>query len=237
MTKRLIVLLCALVTTGSTTLAYWFWPDFGRPLPEAAVARISGPLYVMRVEPVTDDAIAAMVESLAPHLPIEVRATDEWVLDDRHLLQWDDDLYNSEIIVARLEEITPPGTRVLGVTDQPMFDEGHWWLFGTAQLGGRTGVVSTAHLWVDDIPGDTAHPLFRERLSKVGVHEFGHTLGFVHCEQSRCIMRFSTDVGVLDHKRHTFCRMCLFRDFSPLGRHATDEQWSPAESQREPDPN
>jgi archaemetzincin len=210
------------MTTGSSTLAYWLWPDLGKPLPPEAAATISGPLYVMRVEPVRDGAIRAMVESLATHLPIEVRATDEWVLDDRHLLQWEDDLYNSETIVARLEEITPPGTHVLGVTDQPMFDEGHWWLFGTAQLGGRTAVVSTAHLWVDDIPGDTKHPLFRERLSKVGVHEFGHTRGFVHCEQPRCIMRFSTDVGVLDHKRHRFCKMCLLREYGPLERNSSD---------------
>jgi len=223
MTKRLVVLLGALLTTGGTTLAYWLWPDLGRPMPAAAAATISGRLYIMRVEPVTDDSIQAMAESLATHLPIEVRATDEWVLDDRHILRWEDDLYDSEKIVYRLEEITPPGTHVLGVTDQPMVDEGHWWLFGTAQLGGRTAVVSTAHLWVDDIPGDTAHPLFRERLSKVGVHEFGHTRGFVHCEHARCIMRFSTDVGVLDHKRHTFCKMCLLRDYDPVGRHASDE--------------
>ena len=223
MTKRLVILLGLFATTGSTTLAYWLWPDFGRPLPAEAVANISGPLYIVRVEPVCDGAVQAMAESLASHLPIEVRATDEWALDDRDILRWADDLYDSEKIVYRLEEITPPGTRVLGVTDQPMFDEGHWWLFGTAQLGGRTAVVSTAHLWVDDIPGDTAHPLFRQRLSKVGVHEFGHTRGFVHCDHARCVMRFSTDVGVLDHKRHTFCRMCLLRDYVPLGRHASDE--------------
>jgi len=225
MSRRLILLLGVFVTSGGTAAAYWFWPDTGRPLPPAAVAQIAGPLFVMRVEPVRDESVRAMVESVATHLPIEVRATDDWVLDDRHLLQWEEDLYNSETIVGRLAEITPPGTRVLGVTDQPMYDEGHWWLFGTAQFGGRTAVVSTAHLWVDDIPGDTTHALFRARLSKVGVHEFGHTRGFVHCDRPRCVMRFSTDVGVLDHKRHTFCRMCLLRDFDPLlkARHSNDE--------------
>ncbi len=204
------------MTSGGTTAAYWFWPDFGKPLPPAALAGTTGPLYVVRVEPVTDDVIRTFVECLSPHLPIEVRATDQWVLDERHTLDWDEDLYNSEVLVERLAEITPPPTRVIGVTNQPMFDEGHWWLFGTARLGGRTAVVSTAHLWVDDIPGNTSHALFRERISKVGVHEIGHTLGWVHCPTARCVMRFSTDIGVLDHKRHQFCRQCLMRDFRRL---------------------
>ena len=132
-----------------------------------------------------------------------------WILDERDTLRWEDDLYDSQVLVARLEEMTPPGTRVLGITDQPMFDVGHWWLFGTAQLGGRTAVLSTAHLWVDDIPGDTKHPLFRDRLAKVGIHEFGHTLGFVHCPNARCVMEFSPSVGVLDVSRYTFCKTCL----------------------------
>ena len=214
MSKRLVILMGVLVVTSGSAAAYWFWPDVGKPLPAEALGRIRGPLYVVKVEPVTDDAVRALVKSLAPHLPIEVRATGEWSLDERHTLTWDGDLYNSQVLVARLEEITPPGTRVLGITDQPMFDEGHWWLFGTGQLGGRTAVVSTAHLWFDDIPGDTAHPVFRDRLSKVGVHEFGHTLAFMHCPTDpRCVMWFSSEVRMLDEGRHTFCRRCLMRDF------------------------
>jgi archaemetzincin len=170
------------------------------------------------VQPVTHASVEAFVQSLALHLPIAVEATDDWVVDERSTLQWEDDLYDSRKLVARLEEITPPGTRVLGITDQPMFEDGHWWLFGSARLGGRTGVVSTTHLWVDDIAGNTAHPLFRDRLSKVAVHEFGHTLGFMHCTNSRCVMEFSPDTGVLDQSRHTFCRKCLMVDFESLVR-------------------
>ncbi len=213
MTKRMLILLALLFTSSGSTLAYWLWPEPAYPLPAAAVAKIRGPLYIVKVEPVTDDAVQALVESLAPRLPIEVRATDEWSLDERHTLEWDGDLYNSETLIAQLEEITPPGTRVLGLTDQPMYDEGHWWLFGTAQLGGRTGVVSTAHLWFDDIAGDTKHPVFRDRISKVAVHEFGHTLAFIHCPNPRCVMWFSSELSMEDYKRHMFCRTCLTRDF------------------------
>jgi archaemetzincin len=217
MVRRIHFLLGALVASTCLTGAYWFWPEGGGPLPAAAVAQISGPLYIVRVEPVTDASIRALVESLAPHLPIDVRFTDQWSLDERHTLQWDEDLYNSQTILEQLQEITPDGVRVMGITDQPMFDEGHWWLFGTAQLGGRTAILSTAHLWVDDIPGDTTHPIFRDRLSKVAVHEFGHTRSFIHCSDLRCVMNFSPDMTTLDKSRHTFCRRCLMQDFQAAG--------------------
>lgn len=209
MSRRLATLLVILALSTGSTIAYWLWPEPLTPLPKSAVDRLAGPLYIVRVEPVTDASIQSLVASLAPHLPIAVEATDRWSLDDRASLQWDEDLYDSRIIIEQLEDMTPPGTRVLGVTDQPMFDTGHWWLFGTAQLGGRTGIVSTAHLWVDDIPGRTADPLFRTRLSKVGVHEFGHTLSLIHCSKPKCVMYFSAEVSDLDAGTHSLCKNCL----------------------------
>src|SRR5262245_11999122 len=188
MVRRSHFLLATIAASTCLTTGYWLWPDQGRPLTATVAARFSGPLYVVRVEPVTDAAVAALVESLSPHLPVPVRATDDWVLDERGSLRWEEDLYDSRVLIARLNEITAADTRVLGITDQPMFEEGHWWLYGTAQLGGRAAVVSTAHLWVDYIAGNTEHPIFRQRLSKVAVHEIGHTLGFSHCTNQRCVM-------------------------------------------------
>ncbi|MBI3464427.1 MAG: matrixin family metalloprotease [Planctomycetes bacterium] len=82
-------------------------------------------------------------------------------------------------------------------------------MFGKAWTGGRTAVVSTAHLWVADREGDTAHRLFRARLARVSVHEFGHTLGFLHCEHPRCVMKESLNLSMLDRTRATFCPECL----------------------------
>jgi archaemetzincin len=70
-------------------------------------------------------------------------------------------------------------------------------------------IVSTAHLWADDAVGDARHPLFRDRLAKVGVHELGHTLGFQHCDDARCVMKLSTQLDTLDYTRPIFCKACL----------------------------
>ena len=105
--------------------------------------------------------------------------------------------------------LTPPGDHTIGITDQPMHDEDHWWLYGKARLSGRTSLVSTGHLWLDDHEGDTHQWLLCERLGKVGVHEFGHSVGFTHCEDPRCVMRFATELWMLDQTRAGFCGGCV----------------------------
>lgn len=215
MRKRLAFLLIVLFALLAVAPAYWAWPDFGRPLPPAALATLPGPIRIVRVQPVREESVRALVESLPPHLAVDLRVADEWVIDERQMLQWDEDLYYAPHLLERLAELAPPGFGLLGVTDQPMYEEGHWWLFGIADAE-RPALVSTAHLWFDDIEGDTAHPIFRDRLSKVAVHEVAHSLGFMHCPNPRCVMFFSSSLGMLDRGRHTFCKTCLDREYAPI---------------------
>jgi predicted Zn-dependent protease len=153
--------------------------------------------------------VTALVEALQPHLPIELHVSDQWIVDERHRLEWDEDLYHAEILLGRLEEITPSDVYVLGVTDQAMYEGSHWWLYGSSRFGGRVAIVSSAHLWVDDVVGETGHRLFRERLSKAALHELAHNLGFAHCTAPRCLMYFATELDTVDARCHTFCNTCL----------------------------
>ena len=208
MTRRLKVLVGILAVSSTLTGTYWLWPGPSMSL-SAALRRGVGRLTVIRVEPVRDESVRAFVQSLAPLVPCELRLSSDGSVDERRLLSWEGDVYDADVLLDRLEELTPTGEHTIGITDQPMHDEGHWWLYGKARLSGRTSLVSTAHLWVDDHEGDTQRWLFRERLGKVGVHEFGHSVGFVHCEHPRCVMRFATQLWMLDETRPSFCRGCV----------------------------
>jgi archaemetzincin len=172
------------------------------------LTRLNGPVYVIAVEPVAPESLQAFTEALAQVLPLEVIFSDQWHADERHLLSWEGDLYNADLLIDTLRPMIPRGTRIIGVTDQPMHDEDHWWLYGKAR---DVCIVSTAHLWRDEWSSDRDwnDQLFRSRLAKVGVHEFGHSAGFQHCEDSRCVMYFATDLWMLDGIEPLFCRKCL----------------------------
>lgn len=101
--------------------------------------------------------------------------------------------------------------RWLGVTSVDLFAPVLTFVFGEAQLGGAAAVVSTCRLDAAfrGLPADQDH--LQERLEKEAVHELGHTYGLVHCDDSRCVMRSSTDVEGIDSKRIGFCMECLLR--------------------------
>jgi len=191
-----------------TLLVAWTWKRREDPPSMQALSQIGGPIYIVRVEPVREESFRAFAECLAAVIRVEVQATDRWRVDERHLLSWEGDLYDVDGLLDQIVSTIPKGARVIGVTDQPMHDEDHWWLYGK---GGRAAVVSTAHLWRDEWSEarDVQDSLFRERLAKVGVHELGHCLGFQHCEQPHCVMWFSTELWMLDRSGTVFCQKCL----------------------------
>jgi archaemetzincin len=84
-------------------------------------------------------------------------------------------------------------------------------VFGQAQLGGRTGVVSLARLRQEfyGLPPDRA--VFAGRAVKEALHETGHMFGLVHCAERGCAMSLATNVRQIDTKQAAFCAPCTAR--------------------------
>jgi archaemetzincin len=97
-----------------------------------------------------------------------------------------------------------PGTKRLGITTVDLFLPVFTHLVGYAPLGGETGVVSSFRLGT----GLDDRGLLMDRLEKEVLHEFGHTLGLVHCRLSWCVMRPSVDPDELDLRDAAFCEHC-----------------------------
>ncbi|MCH7945816.1 MAG: hypothetical protein IIC73_07365, partial [Armatimonadetes bacterium] len=55
-----------------------------------------------------------------------------------------------------------------------------WGVFGLGRVNGSSAVVSTFRLNRDGVSEEQ----FQERLYKVVVHEYGHTVGLPHCTES-----------------------------------------------------
>ena len=116
--------------------------------------------------------------------------------------------YYSTAILQRLERISDPDARILGVTACDLYVPVLTFVFGEAQLDGNCAVVSTARLDEEFYGLPPREDLLRERLVKEAVHELGHTFGLRHCADWRCVMTSSHAVERLDVKTGEFCERC-----------------------------
>jgi archaemetzincin len=131
-------------------------------------------------------------------------ATDPPAAFDPERRQWNA-VVVLQTLLARPEA---DGERLLGVTERDLFVPVLSFVFGQAQLRGRTAVVSLARLR-PEFHGLRPDPeLLARRAVKEAVHEVGHSLGLVHCLDRRCPMALSLGLEDLDFKQATPCPSC-----------------------------
>ncbi len=141
----------------------------------------------------------------ATHIAAEALSPDR-ALDPRRRQ------YYSTEILAMLERAHPPHVgQVLGVAEVDLFIPILTFVFGEAQLGGRVALLSLARLRSSYYGEDEDPDLLYRRAEKEAIHELGHTLGLVHCDDYGCVMRFSSSVEEVDIKGDRFCPNCATR--------------------------
>lgn len=81
-------------------------------------------------------------------------------------------------------------------------------VFGEARQNGDIALVSLYRLTVpgDGSPVSTDQVL--TRCAKIALHELGHLLNLLHCDDPLCLMHFSDSLAVLDRIPLNFCRYC-----------------------------
>jgi len=116
--------------------------------------------------------------------------------------------HSSEILVRMQSLVTPGSWRMLGVAAVDLYVPILTFVFGEAQMGGPCAVVSLHRLRQEfyGLPADTT--LLRDRLLKEAVHEVGHTVNLVHCDDYRCAMAPSHAVEWIDLKDSELCPNC-----------------------------
>jgi len=127
-----------------------------------------------------------------------------------------DRAYDSQRRQYRAENFLPPLARwrrqqddlVLGLTAVDLFVPRLNFVFGLAEPGQGTAVVSVARLDPRFFQQPPDPALREERALKEAVHELGHLLGLPHCRDPRCIMFFSNTLADTDRKGPGFCPAC-----------------------------
>jgi archaemetzincin len=126
--------------------------------------------------------------------------------------------YHASSIVRRLALLASKGLPVLGITDVDLFVPDASFVFGEADRGSNTAIVSTARLGHGPEGVDVPLEQLRRRVLVEVVHELGKLFGLSHCVDARCAMYLSHRPSDADRKGPGLCAAC--RAALGLGEHA-----------------
>lgn len=133
-------------------------------------------------------------------------------LDPSFALHVERQQYHSSEILASMQQYINGNTwRILGVTQLDLYIPILTFVFGEAQMGGKSAVVSYHRLQQEfyGLPADMDR--LANRLLVESVHELGHTFHLTHCHDYQCAMAPSHAVEWIDIKDSGFCEDCLAR--------------------------
>ena len=102
------------------------------------------------------------------------------------------------------------GTRplILGVANADLFAPGLTFVFGQADTTGGVAIISLTRTYPAFYGRPHDVPTFRRRNAIEAVHEVGHLLGIMHCEDRHCVRFFSSTIVDSDRKGPLFCARC-----------------------------
>jgi archaemetzincin len=115
--------------------------------------------------------------------------------------------YSTPILEKLALKATPDTSRILAITDIDLFIPILTFVYGEAQLGGTSCIISTCRL-TKDLSAETSKDIFYSRVIKEAIHELGHTFKLLHCKDPSCIMHYCRSIKDVDQKSDQLCRYC-----------------------------
>ena len=117
--------------------------------------------------------------------------------------------YNAGIIIEAMEALQFGNhDKVIGVLEKDLFIPIFTHVFGEARQGGKCGLVSLFRLAKNPDGSAPKRSVIQERAAKVALHELGHLLDLLRCEQQKCLMHFSGGVDEVDQMSLDLCEYC-----------------------------
>jgi archaemetzincin len=115
---------------------------------------------------------------------------------------------HSTAVLETISSLAPPhALKVLAVTRADLFIPILTYVFGEAQLGGKSCILST-HRLIEPPCLTTTEQGLHCRVAKEAIHELGHTFNLRHCPEHHCIMHYCRNLQDVDRKSNDLCRYC-----------------------------
>ena len=118
--------------------------------------------------------------------------------------------YYSTVILNKLELLKSSSRElILGVTEEDLYVPTKNYIFGEADPIAKVGVVSLFRLKQENYSFLDTEEFFFSRVIKEAVHQLGHTIGLIHCNNPRCAMYFCDSLTDIDKKTGRYCDNCM----------------------------
>lgn len=168
-------------------------------------------IQLLRIGDVEEDLLQELCQGLTRELraPCEVLPD---ALDPTFAFHPERQQYHSTQLLARMSPYVSRQTwRLLGVATVDLYIPILTFVFGEAQVGDFSAIVSSHRLRQEFYGLPAEQSLLRLRLLKEAVHELGHTFELSHCDDYRCAMAPSHAVEWIDVKTSSYCQTCRAR--------------------------
>lgn len=117
--------------------------------------------------------------------------------------------YRASELLSFLKKRSPRGAiKVAGITEKDIYTRQMNFIFGLADLGGKSCVLSAARLHQSFWGKPENDLLLYRRALKIIYHELGHTFGMKHCDKIQCAMCYHNSLPELDVSYVWFCPTC-----------------------------
>lgn len=118
--------------------------------------------------------------------------------------------YSAEIFLPAAQDLKTANGRFSSIilTDVDIFAKFTNYIFGLADMVQRVAVASTHRIHPSFWGMKETREFFEEQWGKVVTHEFGHTIGLLHCNNWDCVMKYSNSPPELHKKGRDFCSKC-----------------------------
>lgn len=117
--------------------------------------------------------------------------------------------YNAATLIQAVEALPLEAYfKIIAVFDVDLYIPLFTHVFGEARQNGRVALVSLFRLETHMDGSSPPTDRVLERVAKIALHELGHLLNLLHCDDERCLMHFCGEVETLDRTTFNYCRHC-----------------------------